>query len=50
MMMKRKKNQKKLYKKNEDEEYIRVLKRKKPVGKKIPTKETKKKVGITKSI
>ena len=37
--------------KNEDEEYVRrVVKRKKPVGKKIPSKETKKKVGITKSI
>ena len=37
--------------KNEDEEYVRVLKRKKPVVKKVPSKESnKKKVGITKSI
>ena len=36
--------------KNEDEEYVKVIKRKKPVGKKLPSKETKKKVGITKSI
>ena len=36
---------------NEDEEYVRVVKKKKPVGKKLPSnKETKKKVGITKSI
>ena len=35
----------------EDEEYVRVVKKKKPVAKKLPTnKETKKKVGITKSI
>ena len=32
--------------KNEDEEYVKVVKRKKPAGKKI----TKKKIGITKSI
>ena len=32
--------------KNEDEEYVKVVKRKKPTGKKI----TKKKIGITKSI
>ena len=36
--------------KNEDEEYVKVIKRKKPVGKKLPSKETKKKIGITKSI
>ena len=36
--------------KDEDEEYVRVVKRKKPVGKKLPSKETSKKVGITKSI
>ena len=37
--------------KNEDEEYVRVVKRKKPVVKKVPNKESnKKKVGITKSI
>lgn len=36
--------------KNEDEEYVRVVKRKKPVGKRLPNKETKKKIGITKSI
>ena len=35
---------------NENEEYVRVLKRKKPVVKKLPNKESKKKVGITKSI
>ena len=36
---------------NDDEEYIRVRKKKKPVvGKKVPSKETKKKIGITKSI
>ena len=35
---------------NEDEEYVRVIKRKKPVVKKVPSKESKKKVGITKSI
>ena len=36
--------------KDENEEYVRIVKRKKPVAKKIPNKETKKKVGITKSI
>ena len=37
--------------KNEDEEYVKVLRRKKPVVKKVPNKESnKKKVGITKSI
>ena len=35
---------------NENEEYVKVLKRKKPVVKKLPSKESKKKVGITKSI
>ena len=35
---------------NENEEYVKVLKRKKPVVKKMPSKEPKKKVGITKSI
>ena len=37
--------------KDEDEEYVKVVKkRKKPVGKKPPNKEISKKVGITKSI
>ena len=35
---------------DEDEEYVRVVKKKKPVAKKLTSKETKKKVGITKSI
>ena len=37
--------------KDEDEEYVKVVKkRKRPVGKKTPNKEMSKKVGITKSI
>ena len=37
--------------KDEDEEYVKVVKkRKRPVGKKTPNKEISKKVGITKSI
>ena len=37
--------------KDEDEEYVKVVKkRKRPVGKKPPNKEISKKVGITKSI
>ena len=31
-------------------EYVKVIKKKKPVGKKLPKKETTKKIGITKSI
>ena len=43
-------NEKEEEEENENEEYVRVLKRKKPVVKKLPGKESKKKVGITKSI